>query len=270
LKFAPADFRLIQANSQRARKAVFHARRYKRIRFTSTQHPQQLHLNLNKRSITMATPRNPSGQSANRNTIATPFGIMRELVFWPLLVFGALGFSVFFGASHYVILAAFFLSALIVITTDGNQRLAACWVTLVFALVNVWHIHNPSPEMIAQPQFWFANRLLYAVGLAFWLQPICGKAFETEKGRERAIVVGVLLLFVAFIMYWLSRPSDLVRTVQCLELVASTCTFKEPSQSWYLPETLYDDVCVGIAAGLLYGALAARTKQKAAQQPKRS
>lgn len=210
----------------------------------------------------MAASSKLSGQSRSRSTIATPFGIMRELVFWPLLVFGALGFSLIFGANHHVILAAFFLSVLIVITTDGNQRLAACWVMVVFALVNVRHIHNPPPEMSAQPEFWFANRLLYAVGLAFWLQPICGKAFETEKGRERAIIVGVLLLLVGFVMYWLNRPSDVIRTVQCIELVAATCTFKEPSESWYLPEMLYDDVCVGIAAGLLYGSLTARAASK--------
>lgn len=217
----------------------------------------------------MSTKTTRPGLTGNRNTIATPFGLMRELVFWPLLVIGALGFSIFVGANHLVILAAFFLSVLIVITTDGNQRLAACWAMVVFALVNVWHIHNPSPEMTAQPQFWFANRLLYAVGLAFWLQPICGKAFETEKGRERAIVVGVLLLLVGFVMFWLHRPSDTIRTVQCLELLATTCTFKEPSQAWYLPEMLYDDICVGIAAGLLYGALAARTKQKKTQAAQR-
>jgi hypothetical protein len=210
----------------------------------------------------MAAAKKPSEQSRTRNTIVTPFGTMRELVFWPLLVFGALGFSLLVGPNHYVILGAFFLSVLIVITTDGNQRLAACWVMVVFASVNILHIHNPTPEMSAQPQFWFVNRLLYAVGLAFWLQPICGKAFETEKGRERAIIIGVLLLFVAFVMYWLNRPSDMVRTVQCLELVVNTCTFKEPPEAWYLPGMLYDDLCVGIAAGLLYGALAARTKQK--------
>ena len=210
----------------------------------------------------MASSNNLPRQSRSRRPIATPFGIIREIVFWPLLVFGALGFSVIFGANHYVILAAFFLSVLIVITTDGNQRLAACWVMVVFALVNVWHIHNPSNEMIAQPEFWFANRLLYAVGLAFWLQPICGKAFETEKGRERAIIVGVLLLLVGFILYWLNRPSDVIRTVQCIELVVATCTFKEPSQSWYLPEMLYDDVCVGVAAGLVYGSMTAREVSK--------
>lgn len=218
----------------------------------------------------MATKKKNPGQSGTRRTIATPFGIIRELVFWPLLVFGALGFSLIIGAHHLVILAAFFLSVIIVINTDGNQRLAACWVMVVFALVNVWHVHNPSPETIADPRFWFANRLLYAVGVAFWLQPICGKAFETEKGRDRSIVVGCLLLLVAFIMYWLNRPSDMVRTVQCLELLANSCTFKEQSDAWYLPAMLYDDVCVGISAGLLYGALAARTKQKKTQQAQSS
>jgi hypothetical protein len=210
----------------------------------------------------MAAAKKPSGQSRPSRTIVSDSGIVRELVLWPLLVFGALGFSLLFGANHLVILGAFFLSVIIVISTDGNQRLAACWAMVVFAAVNIWHIHYPPPEMSAQPQFWFANRLLYAVGLAFWLQPICGKVFETEKGRERAIVVAVLLLFVAFVMYWLNRPSDTERTVQCLKLVVNACTFKEPPEAWYFPGMLYDDLCVGVAAGLLYGALAGRTKQQ--------
>lgn len=204
----------------------------------------------------MATSKQKSGSTLPTSAVTT-FGIMRELVAWPLLVFGALLYTIFVGAHHYVLLAAFWLSVVIVITTDGKQRLAACWVMVLFCLVNAWHMHNP-PAMI-DPRFWFANRLLYAVGLAFWMQPICGSWFETQNGRERSIVIGTLLLLVGFIMYWLSR--DEIRTVECMEVVARSCTFKEPSQAWYRKDMLYDDVCVGIAAGLLYGALAARTKQ---------
>ena len=52
----------------------------------------------------MAAAKKPIEQSRTRNTIVTPSGTMRELVFWPLLVFGALGFSLIVGPNHFVIL----------------------------------------------------------------------------------------------------------------------------------------------------------------------
>jgi len=208
---------------------------------------------------------NQPGPAGNRNSNkATPAGLLRELVFWPLLVFGALGYTVFGGPNHLVILVGFFLSVLIIITTSGKQRLGACWVMVAFALANAWHIHHPAPQMFQEPQFWFVNRLLYAVGLAFYAQPILDKVFDNDKGRERALVIAPLLILAAFLLYWISRPDYMPQVVECVEMVVETsrCTVKVAPGAWYTPDQLYDDVLVGIASGLIFGALSGSAKAR--------
>lgn len=182
-------------------------------------------------------PNNTSGRTGQRNIKATRAGLIRELGFWPGLVCGALGFSVLEGPNQYLILAAFLLSVAIIITTHGKQRLAACWVMVIFMLVNAWQIHYEPEVLASDPRFWIANRVLYAVGLAFYLQPILGRLFDSEKGRTVAIVIGSLLIFAGFFLYVESRSNVTL------------------PGAWYTPEMLYDDVCIGIASGLLFGAL---------------
>lgn len=167
---------------------------------------------------------------------------------WPLLVFGAGGFALMFGAHQAVIGVAFVLSVAIIITTTGSQQVAACWAMVVFGVVNGVQIHFPTEAMSQQPEFWFANRLLYAVGLPFYFTPILGDVFATEKGRVRVLFLAPLLLFVAYIAFVLQRAETV------------------DAQTWYTPAMLYDDLAVGLASGLVHGALTAKSKAKKNKQ----
>lgn len=191
----------------------------------------------------MSTRRQSSGA---RPSLPKPnsAGLLRELIMWPLLVFGAGGFAVLFGAHQVVIGLAFILSIGIIITTTGSQRVAACWAMVVFGVVNGVQIHFPTEAMSQQPEFWFANRLLYAVGLPFYFTPILGDVFSTEKGRVRGLVVAPVLLLVAYIAFVLQRAETV------------------GTQAWYTPAMLYDDLFVGLASGLVHGALTAHSKAK--------
>jgi hypothetical protein len=203
---------------------------------------------------------NRIGIAGRNNVKATAAGLMRELIAWPLLAIGAFGYTIAFGPNHYVILAAFFLSVLIIITTRGSQRMAACYVIVAFSVMNAWYIHYPPEQMFTEGQFWFVNRLLYAVGLGFYVQPILDKVFKDEKGQMRALIVGPLLLLAAFLLYWVGRPDFAPRLVNCAQILVETsqCIEVAKNTAWYTPDQLYDDVLVGMAAGLIYGALSSR------------
>jgi hypothetical protein len=206
-----------------------------------------------------------SRHSGTRKTKVTGAGLLKELVFWPAVLV-ATAYSAISGPSAEVMLLAFGLSACIVISTKGSQQRNICLAMVAFGLVNAWYVLNPSdaPQLYEDARFWIANRLTYAVGIAVFVQPLFGPMFETEKGKTRTIVVGSLLIFLAFALYLHGRPESLSSTVQCVQVFVETLTCKvqhEPT-AWYTPDLLWDDLCIGAASGLLVGALTAKTKKK--------
>ena len=102
------------------------------------------------------------------------------------------------------------------------------------------------------------------VGIAVFIQPLFGRIFETEKGKTRTIVVGTLLLFVAYVLHTFGRPEHLPLTITCVEVFVETltCKLQRDPIAWYTADMLWDDICVGIASGLIVGALTAKSKKK--------
>ncbi|MCB2557754.1 hypothetical protein KQ721_15310, partial [Listeria monocytogenes] len=54
------------------------------------------------------------------------------------------------------------------------------------------------------------------------------------------------------------------QVVECVEMVVETsrCNVKVTPGAWYTPDQLYDDVLVGIASGLIFGALSGSVKAR--------
>ena len=173
--------------------------------------------------------------------------------------------------NHVVVIVAFFLSvAIIIATKKGAEQRAGCWAMIAFSVVNAWQIHFDPAPLQESSGFWFANQMLYAVGLAFWLQPLTEKRLESETAKISAIVGGVAFLTVAGFLYYLDRGNGGLQTVQCVSMnvEASSCTIRTVVKAWYDTSLLYDDVCVGMASGLLYAALSASAKLKTARAAK--
>lgn len=76
--------------------------------------------------------------------------------------------------------------------------------------------------------------------------------------------MGALLLFVAFVLHTFGRPEPLPSTITCVEVFVETltCKLQRDPIAWYTADLLWDDICVGIAGGLIVGALKAKSKKK--------
>ena len=60
------------------------------------------------------------------------------------------------------------------------------------------------------------------------------------------------------------RPEYLPSTIKCVEVFVETLTCKlhRDPVTWYTVDMLLDDICIGLASGLIVGALTAKTKKK--------
>ena len=95
-----------------------------------------------------------SPQSGTRKNKATGFGLLKELVFWPVVAFATLITAVF-GPYVNLVLVVFFLAVTILITTVGKKQRAICWAMAAFGVANAWHVVFPgsSPELFEDPRF---------------------------------------------------------------------------------------------------------------------
>lgn len=227
--------------------------------WTSTHH----NLNLFFERNNMTSQNSP--QSGTRKNKATGFGLLKELVFWPVVALATLITAVF-GPDVNLVLLTFFLAVTILITTVGKEQRAICWTMVAFGIVNGLYVAFPSyaPTLFQDPRFWIANRLLFAVGIAVFIQPLFGRIFETEKGKTRTLIVASLLLFIAFALHTFGRPEYLPSTTKCVEVFVETltCKLQRDPVTWYTVDMLWDDICIGVASGLIVGALTAKTKKK--------
>jgi hypothetical protein len=190
---------------------------------------------------------------------------VKETFIWPILA-GAIVFSLK-GPSSFVIALVFFCALSILVAATTIEKYVVCGAVVLFQVINGMFVSYENDLLAgplhSSPELWIANRLLYVVGLTFFLPPLVEPLLTTDRKRTIAICAGCVFLFAGYSMAVHERATKHLRPINCYAIVDQLCLQKPKPESWYSLENLLDDVAVGFAAGLFFMVLSKKRDENA-------
>lgn len=150
-----------------------------------------------------------------------------------------------------VFLAAYY----ILIWRKDVQKTAVCFCVVAYMALNALFVVHGSPELFSDSRLYIANRLWYAVGIAIFAKHLIDEYIAKEKHVVRAIFLGFVCLFGAYMFYVHDRTEKMEpKEIKCMKMVGDTCITEGEIKAWYPVDTLADDVLVGLTLCFLIAA----------------
>jgi hypothetical protein len=197
------------------------------------------------------------GQHAGVERDENKTGYVKDTFLWPFLA-GVITYSLK-GPSPPVIFFVFITALLILAVATDIEKYVVCGAIIFFQFLNGLFVyygtqHQVGP-LLALPELWIANRLLYVVGLAFFLPPLVEPFMNTDRRRTVASIAACVCIFAAHLTFSHERFEKDHSTVRCEKIIGDECTPEEKPEVWYAFGALVDDALLGLAAGLLFAAM---------------
>lgn len=160
------------------------------------------------------------------------------------------------------LILSFFAACIIFQNSDKKEQLAIAIVFIALLGANAWYIfafpggREPTPDAIGAG-IWIANKLVYVVGLAYFVPVLVEPWVKTPLRQTIAIVLACALQFWPFVHLHYERKEASKQTIQCAEIniERKTCTpIIDKNRPWYPLSVLREDVAFGLEVILLIAA----------------